>query len=717
MATGGFAVRVAWSVLAGVALASQIGCARQQPAASAAGFNLLLVTVDTMRADHVGAWGDRTAETPNLDRLAAEGVRFAAAESPVPLTLPAHATILSGLLPPRHGLRNNGAGRFPDGPPTLASQLAAAGYRTGAFIGAFVLDRRFGLGRGFDRYDDDIPRERAADLDAERPGRVVVDRALAWLSEKSAKPFFAWVHLYDAHAPYAPPEPYLTRFAGRPYDGEVAEVDAQVGRLLAELDRQGIARTTIVVVVGDHGEELGEHGELTHGLLLYEPSLHVPLLVRAPGVLPRGFVLSSPVSLVDLAPTLAGLLERPLEGTRDRPLDGHDLSTVLRERREPPREDLYAESLYGTLFGWSPVFAVRRGETKYISAPKPELYDLGRDPGESENLIERSNGEVKELATRLAALQGSAKAAPEASLDAEARARLLSLGYLAGAGLARPAGGAPGKDPKDAVVLFRAFEEAHGALVAGRLAEARSNYERLVAADPSNPVFVGQLAETCRRAGDFKAAIALYRQASAIAPEDREARYNLAVTLQEAGHNEEAMEALTAAIRLDPSRPEAHNALGIVLALRGDLEGAREQLAQAVELDPHNARAFNNLGNVLRELKRTAEAEQAYKRAVDLSPQYADPLNGLGTLEVQRDRPAAALPYFDRALAIAPQLSEVRLNRGIAQEMAGNREAAIAAYKDFLARTAGDRQFDGQRQVARQLLARLEKTGSDRGAS
>ncbi len=703
----------------GAALAAatliQSGCARPQQAASAANYNVLLITLDTVRADHIGAYGYRKIETPNLDRLASEGVRFAEASSPVPLTLPAHATILSGLLPPRHGVRNNGAERFPEGPATLASQLGAAGYRTGAFIGAFVLDRRFGLGRGFDRYDDDIPRERAADLDVERPGRVVTDRALAWLSEKSEKPFFAWVHLYDAHAPYAPPEPFRTLYPDRPYDGEVAEVDAQVGRLLAELDRRGFAGRTVVAVVGDHGEALGEHGELTHGLLVYEPSLHVPLLLRAPGVLPAGWVVETPVSLVDLAPTLAGLLERPLPAGADRSLDGHDLSTTLRQRREPPAEDLYAESLYGTTFGWSTVFALRRGEMKYIAAPRPELYDLRRDPGESQNLEERRPGQGKELATRVAALAGSAgEAAAPAPLDAEARARLLSLGYLAGANLA---GGrsTQGKDPKDAVVLFRAFEEAHWALVGGRLADARGQFEKLVDANPSNPVFMGQLAESCRRAADFERAVALYRKAVAIAPDDRDVRYNLAVTLQEAGRAQEAIEALTAAIRLDPGRPEAHNALAIALALRGELESARQELAKSVELDPHNARAFNNLGNVLRDLKRPEEAERAYRRAAELAPTYADPLNGLSTLEVQRDNPAAAIPYFDHALTIAPQLHEARLNRGIAEELGGNRDAAIAAYRDFLARTTGNRQFAEQRQVARQLLARLEKAGPNTG--
>jgi arylsulfatase A-like enzyme/Flp pilus assembly protein TadD len=613
-------------------------------------------------------------------------------------------------------VRNNGAERFPEEPATLATRLAAAGYRTGAFIGAFVLDRRFGLGRGFDRYDDDIPRERAADLDAERPGSVVTDRALAWLSEKSEKPFFAWIHLYDPHAPYAPPEPFRTRYADRPYDGEIAEVDAQVGRLLAELDRQDTAGRTVVAVVGDHGEALGEHGELTHGLLLYEPTLHVPLLLRAAGVLPDGWVVKTPVSLVDLAPTLAGLLNCPLSVTPDRPVDGRDLSQELRQRREPGAVDLYAESLYGTAFGWSSVFALRRGDMKYIAAPRPELYDLRRDPGEGQNLQADRPDVGKELATRVVALaESEGKAAEPAEVDAEARARLLSLGYLAGASLG--GGAIRGKDPKDAVVLFHGFEEAHWALVDGRLADARDRFEKLIGADPANAVFVGQLAEVCRRTGDLARAIELYRRAVANAPGDRDARYNLAITLQDAGRHDEATEALTAAIRLDPERPEAHNALGIELALRGDLDGARRELERSVEIDPHNARAFNNLGNVLRDLKLLDEAERAYRRAAELAPTYADPLNGLGTLEVQRDNPAAAIPYFDRALTIAPQLHEARLNRAIAEELAGNRDAAIAAYRDFLAQTASDRQFAAQRQVARQLLARLEKSDSARGAS
>ena len=696
--------------VAGTLLLLASACGWMQRPRSAAGFNLLLVTLDTVRADHVGAYGYRDGETPNLDRLAAEGVRFAEASSPVPLTLPSHASILSGLLPPEHGLRNNGLGRFPDAAPTLATQLTAAGYRTGAFIGAFVLDHRYGLGRGFESYDDDIPRDTVAGLDARRPGRVVVDRALAWLDQDKSKPFFAWVHLYDAHAPYAPPEPLATRFATRPYDGGIAELDVQVGRLLAELDRRGLAARTVVAVVGDHGEELGEHGELTHGLLVYEPSLRVPLVLRAPGALPSGWVVETPVSLVDIAPTLAGLLERPLAEPGPHRGVGRDLSQPLRRRRQPGAADLYAESFYGTSFGWCPVTCLRRGDLKYIAAPRPELYDLRADPNERDNLVSSRGREARELVAGLAGMSGlkGTGSSSQDTLDADARAKLLSLGYLAGASLGTPSDGRARKDPKDAVVLFRAFEDAHAAFVGGRTDEARRRFEPLVADDPENPVFIGQLAELCRRTGDPARAVALYRRAIAVAPTDRDARYNLAVTLQEAGRPEEAFEALTAAIKLDPSRPEAHNALGIALALRGDLEQARSELSRAVELDPHDARALNNLGNVLRDLKRPDEAEPAYRRAVALAPTYPDPLNGIGTLEVQRGHSAAALQYFERALALAPALQEARLNLAIARELSGDRTGAIAGYRDFLARTVGDSEYDGQRQAARRLLARLE---------
>lgn len=703
-------------------LLSLAGCSGRG-GGGAAPESLLLVTLDTVRADRLGPYGYAAAETPWLDRLARDGVRFEQASAPVPLTLPSHASLLSGLLPPHHGLRNNGAGVFPGGTSTLATLLSGDGYRTGAFVGAFVLDRRFGLGRGFEVYDDEIPRDPTAGvvLEAERPGREVVDRALAWLGQDSSRPFFLWVHLYDAHAPYAPPSPWRERHPGRPYDGEISSVDEQVGRLLQELEKRGLAGRTAVAVVADHGEGLGEHGELTHGLLLYEPTLGVPFLLRSPG-LPAGTVLRTPVSLVDLAPTLAGLLGKTLTPPSGRALDGRDLSAALRKGEEPAPADVYAETRYPALFGWSPLSSLRRREIKYIAAPRPELYDLERDPGEATNLAAAA-GEADRLrgfAGRLAEIEAGAVETPRGAVDAETRARLASLGYAAGAPPPRPrAVSGPGSspDPKTMVDLFQRYERAHNRMRSGEAAEALAELEALVAADPANPVFRNDLAQAYRERGALDRALPLYRRAAEDAGDNADAWYDLASALQEAGRPGEAREALERALHLDPGRAEAHNTLALALLAEGRPEEALRELELAAALDPRDATALNNQGNVLRGLGRLDEAERAYRRAAEVAPRYAEPLNGLGTLEVDRDRPAAALPFFDQALELAPAYHEVRLNRGIAYELAGEREAAMAAYREFLAVTAEDPRFTEQRRAAQHLLARLSSgaTGATGG--
>ncbi len=673
--------------------------------------NVLLVTLDTVRADHVGAYGYAAATTPSLDRLAAEGVRFARAQAAAPLTLPSHATMLSGQLPPRHGLRQNGVPVAGGGLATLAGHLRGAGYRTGAFVGSFVLDRRFGLAAGFEHYDDEVERDVAATagLEAERPGRVVVDRALAWLEARDERPFVVWVHLYDAHAPYEPPEPHASAHPGRPYDGEIAAVDAEVGRLLVFLRREDLLERTVVAVAGDHGEALGEHGEPTHGVLLYEASLQVPLLVAAPGLLRAGRVVEEPVGLVDLAPTLASLVGHPwtVEGGQ-----GWDLSAALLRGEEPPRADLYAETEYPTLFGWSGLASLRRGERKYIAAPRPELYDLSRDPGEGTNLWRGGEGEA-ELVARLQSFVEGVRSSPSpaaTALDAETRAKLESLGYVAPAAAA-PAEAPEGRpDPKDRIALFRELEEARREMGEGLLPAAVARLEAIVAREPGNPVFRGTLAEARRRQGDREQAIALYRQAVAARPDDTETWYNPAVTLQEAGRPAEATVALTEVLRRSPQRPEAYNALGIALSLTGKPAEARAAFERAVALDPRDAKAWNNLGNALRDGGRLGEAEAAYRRAVELAPAYPDPWNGLGTVAVQANRPADALPLFDRAYALGPQLLEVLLNRAIALEVLGERERAAEGYAEFLAATAGGRaeEFAPQREAAARLLAQLQ---------
>ncbi|HXU29701.1 MAG TPA: sulfatase-like hydrolase/transferase [Thermoanaerobaculia bacterium] len=680
--------------------------------------NLVLVTIDTLRRDHVGAYGDARAATPALDRLAREGVRFDAATANAPLTLVSHSSLLSGLLPPHHGLRNNGAGAFPADRETLASVLSAAGYETGAFVAAFVLDHRFGLDRGFALYDDEIEREPGARpaLEAERRGDQVMDRALAWLGEKSQgeekKPLFLWVHLYDPHAPYDPPSPFRERFAADPYRGEIAFADAQVGRLLAELDRRGLAGSTLVAVAADHGEGLGEHGEATHGMLIYESTLAVPLLLRGPGLAPRK--VAAPVGLCDLGPTLAGLLGHPFATAADgKTLDGRDLSEPLRQGQEPARGDVYAETRYPEIFGWSPLSMLRRRDAKYISAPRPELYDLARDPGERRNLLpEKPAPGARDpgsgFATRLAEIEAGAVKTAAPPVDAETAARLASLGYVSGGGgtVRSPAGGGR-PDPKDRIDLFQRFEAAALALRSGQAARATAELRALAAADPGNATFRSRLAQALREAGRPAEAIPVLREAAHAAPSDPDVWYDLAVALQGAGRAAEAQTAIERAIQLDDSRPDPHNTLGILLLGQGRGDEARRQFERATAIDPRNSVALNNLGNALRSLGRAGEAEAAYRRAIAAAPAYAEPWNGLGALLVEANRPREAIDCFDRARQLAPGNLETLINRGIALELAGDRNGAAASYREFLAAAGAAPAWAEQRRAAEQLLARL----------
>jgi choline-sulfatase len=645
--------------------------------------NVLLITLDTFRADRIGG------NTPALAALARDSIRFDAADSPVPLTLPAHASLMSGLLSLHHGMRNNGIGVFPAARQTLATTFARSRYRTGAFVGSFILDHRFGLNRGFERYDDEIVRnvtDSSGTFDAERRGAEVVDRALAWLRQNDARPFFAWVHFYDAHAPYAPPPPYP-----QTYDGEVAYLDAQIARLLAAVDRGN----TIIVVVGDHGESLGEHGELTHGLLLYEPTLHVPMIIAAPSLAPR--VIRTAVSTVDLAPTIASLAGVSLAS----PVDGRDLD--LRNGHDPEPVPVYAETQYPATFGWSELASMRMASTKLISAPTPELYDLQRDPGELANVLANQRRDYRALSARLEQLRATAVAPTPSTVDAETRAKLASLGYVA----PTQSTSATKRDPKSVAPLFRAFEEATAMLNAGRARDAAASLEQLVRDDPANHVFRETLARAFRQRGDAARAIALYRQAVALAPNDADAWYNLAVALQESGNTRESATALAEAAKRDPNRPEIHNIRGAALAEGGNLAEAEKEFRATIAADPRNARAYNNLGNVLSAMNRRDEAAAAYRKAIDLAPRYADPLNGLGAMLVSDGRARDALPYFDRAMQIAPDYYEAQMNRAVALLMSGDNTAAAAELKRLLARLPSSAQYAARRGAARTLLDRL----------
>ena len=639
--------------------------------------NVLVITLDTFRADRIGAL------TPHLRQLENEGVSFAQADSAVPLTLPSHATILSGLLPLHHGVRNNGAGAM--GRATLASAFTGGGYRTGAFVSAFVLDHRFGLDRGFDVYDDEVPRDViGSGFEAERRGAATVDRALAWLRQPDARPWFAWVHLYDAHAPYAPPAPFP-----QTYDGEIAYVDEQVGRLLGAVDR----RSTIVVVAGDHGEALGEHGEITHGLFVYESTLHVPFVIAGPDIQHR--TINDAVSLTDIAPTVASLA-----GLDFAPVDGRSLADPVRRGAAIEPRPVYSETEYPRAFGWTAFAALRRENLKVTTAR--EVFDLGADPSEKTNVIDAQRRVFADLGGRLQSLRATAVAAAPTGIDAESRKKLASLGYVAPQAASRDVAIRP---PAGIAALFRRFEEANWLIVGGKAADAVAALQALVHDDPDNPTFRSTLARALRESGRGELALPLYRQAVALAPDDADAWYDLATTLQENDKAEEAAAVMAQAEKLDARRPEIHDLRGVALAASGDLANAETEFRKALEIDPRDARAYNNLGNVLRVTNRPDDAAAAYRRAIELAPRYADPLNGLGALLAQNGRPDEALQFFDAALNIAPDYYEAQLNRGIAFSLAGRGADARAEWRRLLARLPSGAAYASQRKAAQTLLS------------
>jgi arylsulfatase A-like enzyme/Flp pilus assembly protein TadD len=622
---------------------------------------VLLVTIDTLRADHVGAYGATSGATPSLDALAQRGVLWREATTAVPLTLPSHATILTGLLPPHHGVRDNDAAGLQPRHATLAARAKALGYATGAFVGAYVLDRRFGLSNGFDVYDDRI--ERAGDgrsLNAlERRCDAVAQAALGWLTSVRG-PFLAWVHFYDPHFPYEPPAPYAERFAGRAYDGEIAAADACLGRVL-DGARKAAPAGLLVAVLSDHGEGLFDHGEPTHGFFVYETTLRVPLVIAGPG-LPSGERRSGLARTVDVMPTLLARL-----GLAPGVVDGRDLFGA-----PEPRES-FAESRYPLNFGWAPLYALRLGRDKYVDAPRPELYDLASDPGEQHNLAADRQAEVERFQRALRALGANDAETTPRSSRPEVAEKLRALGYVAG-GPSAAAG--PRKDPKDALPLWREFEEANATEARGERERAIAAYRRLTAQEPKNATFLRTLASALRKSGRLAEAAGALRGLEQLAPDDARVWHDQALVLAAAGRLDDALRSDERASLLDPSAPEPLNHRALLLATRGRFDEALAAADAATRLDPNGAQAWNNRGNILRGLSRPHEAEESYRRAAALEPQALDAWNGLGVLAVERGDLDGAADMFRKVLALDPGYQEARLNLAALLAQRGRNEEA-----------------------------------------
>lgn len=595
-----------WLAVSGLAvvIGASVACGRptsdagDAPLSSTSPRHLVLVTIDTLRADRVGAYGYAKARTPVIDELARTGRRMAHAYASAPITLTSHASLVTGLHPPAHGAAHNGIA-LAAGTSTLATVLRGAGFATGAFVAAFPLDRRFNLAEGFDRYGDALPRDASGRPADERPGHVVVDEALAWWRSVGNRRTFLWVHLFEPHAPYG--QASTGRPASDRYDDEVAEADRQVGRLLEGLGPR--RAETLVVVTADHGEAFGEHGEIAHSVFIYDTTLHVPLVLDSPGLTP--LVDEQPVGLVDVAPTVLGLL-----GVAAPPMDGQAFAGPT-AAASPPARTLYAETeapLHD--FGWSPLRAVRSGGLKFIEAPTPELYDLTADAAETHNLAADRPVDVAKL--RAAVRDVTGRRAPRATgaIDTDARRRLQSLGYLSGAG--STTGGAR-PDPKDRRELAaRLAEVTSGELTGPDLERALA---AIVRDDPANPQARVRLGFALVANGRCVQAVPHFRAAIAARIPTADAHLGLAGCLAGRRAFADAIRALDEGARVEPANPVVLANQGIVRSDAGRPLEAVDYLrrALAIDADFHQARFALAVA-----LARAGDRNAAEREAVEL---------------------------------------------------------------------------------------------------
>ncbi|MCU1385182.1 MAG: hypothetical protein JWL71_3879 [Acidobacteria bacterium] len=633
------------------------GAAPVLPPGACRGCNVLLITIDTLRVDRVGAFGGRPGLTPHLDRLAASGVRFTRAYSAAPLTLPSHASILTAVSPPVHGLRANGLFRLGARLPTLATVLKGAGYRTGAFVGAFVLDARFGLNRGFDVYDDrygEKPAGGAAE-GAERRAEDVIKPATAWIVNPQSAirnpQWFAWVHLYDPHEPYRAPEPYASQH--EPYDAEVAYADAMVGKLLDDLRAAGQLDRTLVTVAADHGESLGEHGERTHGVFVYDATMRVPWIVSGSGVGGQGSGARRDdlVRLIDLAPTVLDLLgvaaPAEFEGRSVRAIGATD------ERAA------YIEAMDANVTrGWAPLTGIATRDAKLIDLPIPELYDLAADPGESTNLYARDPARARTLEARLrgetAAFAARGSAAERTTLSADARQRLQALGYVASSAEPGARVYSDADDPKTLIAPANELQRAVTAFNTGARGPAMAAARTIMQQHPHFATAYGMYASMQRQSGDLPGAIATVEDAARRGIADQSVMVVLAGYLQEAGDAAKAVAVLEAVIAAHPDYAEAYNSLGVVLSRLGRHDRARIALRQVLELDPTSAAAYENLAVDELSAGELPAAIDDLRRALDLDPHLYDALYNLAEALLTLGRGDEARPLIERFVREAP---------------------------------------------------------------
>lgn len=621
--------------------------------------NVVLVTIDTLRPDRLGCYGYANIETPNLDRLAQRGVLFENAVAQAPLTAPSHASMMTGLDPTAHTVRDTGGFALPASHPTLATILQQRGWDTAAFVGSSVLKKRFGLNRGFRVYDDEMGANR------ERRAGEVVDRAIRWLDSQSGRPFFLWVHVYDPHLPYDPPSPFAGKYRGRPYDGEIAYTDQQLGRLFQAVAGKSRPENTLLAVLSDHGESFSEHGEYAHGVFLYDTTLRIAFLMAGPGV-PAGVRVKQQARTIDLLPTV---LE--LSGVKRPPAaQGASLVPAF-AGKELPATYSYAETLFPKInMGWAELRGVRTNRWKYIRAPKPELYDLIRDPAETINVAASHPAEVRELETRLAAISASAEKVTTAAADPRTMEQLRSLGYLGGSSQREYELNGRGIDPKDRIEVLKLLHLAVYAEAGLPLPRRIAMLRQAIAADPKNPTLYSQLGDLHR----------------------------------EAGRRDEEMKLYQDAAQDGVQTPALCSRLGALYLKRGNRRAAIPLLEQAARGNPSDYDSLENLAVAYRETGRVADAERVCRSILQSGEEYAPAYNELGMASYQKGDFSTARDYFEKAARLDPRY---QLNLGRLYKMLGDGARARACYEAFMAAAPSNPDYARLIPQVKQELAQL----------